>query len=156
MNNIHNYLLPHGYIIRKAKPSDMWLIFLFIIRGRLDPSQLKWQQFLVVEHDSFLVAFGQLRNFKFAQEIGSLFVVPAYRNQGLGTFLIQHLIAQSTQPLYLKCLEHQLEIFYAQRGFIPVSYEELPVSLKSKFRLSQLRKSLLKAFVVFMKYQYPI
>ncbi|MGF1936675.1 MAG: GNAT family N-acetyltransferase [Nostoc sp. ChiQUE02] len=66
---------------------------------------------MVVEHDSFLVAFGQLRNFKFAQELGSLFVVPAYRNQGLGTFLMQHLIAQSIQPLYLKCLEHQLEIF---------------------------------------------
>ncbi len=86
---------------------------------------------------------------------GSLFVVPTHRNRGLGTFVIQHLIAQSTQPLYLKCLEHQLESFYAQRGFIPVSYEELPVTLKSKFRLSQLRKSVLKAFVLFMKYQDP-
>lgn len=156
MKNTHKSLLPHGYVIRKAKPVDMWLIFLFIIRGRLDPSQLKWQQFLVVEYDGSLVAFGQLRNFKFAQELGSLFVVPAYRNQGLGTFIIQHLIAQSTQPVYLKCLKHQLKFFYAQRGFIPISYEELPLSLKSKFRLSQLRKTLLKAFVLFMKYQNPI
>ncbi|MCC5642683.1 GNAT family N-acetyltransferase [Nostoc sp. CHAB 5824] len=156
MDNTHNCLLPPGYILRKAKPFDMWLIRLFIIRGRLDPSQLKWQQFWVVEHNGSLVAFGQLRNFEFAQELGSLFVLPAYRNQGLGTFIIQHLIAQSTQPLYLKCLEHQLEFFYAQRGFLPISYEKLPVSLKYKFRLSQLRKNLLKAFVLFMKYQAPI
>ncbi|WP_445637305.1 GNAT family N-acetyltransferase [Nostoc sp. DSM 114161] len=156
MNNTDNYLLPLGYVIRQAKPSDMWLICLFIIRASLDASQLKWHQFWVIEYDGRLVAFGQLRNFEFAQELGSLFVVPTHRNQGLGTFLIQHLIAQSTQPLYLKCLKNKLGSFYAKKGFIPISYEELPVSLKSKFRLSQLRKTLLKAFVLFMKYEHPV
>ncbi|WP_341531236.1 GNAT family N-acetyltransferase [Nostoc sp. UHCC 0302] len=126
------------------------------MRASLDASQLKWQQFWVIEYEGRLVAFRQLRNFKFAQELGSIFVLSSHRHQGLGTFLIQHLITQSTQQLYLKCLKQQLEFFYIQRGFIPVSYEELPLLLQAKFRLSQLRESLLKAFVVYMKYQHHI
>lgn len=146
-------MLQPGYILRKAKPTDMWAIVFSIIRARLDPSQLKWHQFLVIEHNGCLVAFGQLRNFQAAQELGSLFVMPACRNSGLGTFIIQHLIAQATQPLYLKCLDQRLEKFYAKRGFVPVRFEKLPTSLKSKFYFSNFRKNFFKAFVVFMKYQ---
>ena len=68
---------------------------------------------------------------------------------------MQHLITQATQPLYLKCLKHQLVIFYTERGFVPVNFKNLPPSLKPKFGLSQLRKRLTKAFVLFMKHEYP-
>nr|MBW4457912.1 GNAT family N-acetyltransferase [Nostoc indistinguendum CM1-VF10] len=90
-----------------------------------------------------------------AQELGGLFVAPAWRNRGLGSFLMQHLITQANQPLYLKCLKHQLVSFYTERGFVPVTFKNLPPSLKPKFGLSQLRNKLTKAFVLFMKYEYP-
>ncbi|MEH2173140.1 GNAT family N-acetyltransferase [Nostoc sp.] len=149
-----NVSLPPEYVLRKAKPFDMWLIVFFVFKAKLDPSQLRWQQFWVIECDGHLVAFGQIRNFHLAQELGSLFVAPAWRNCGLGTVLMQHLITQASQPLYLKCLKHQLVNFYIQRGFVSVNFQDLPPSLKSKFRLSQLRKRLTKSFVMFMKYKY--
>ena len=149
-----NVSLPPEYVLRKAKAFDMWLIVFFVFRAKLDPSQLKWQQFWVIKSDGHLVAFGQLRNFHLAQELGSLFVAPAWRNRGLGTVLVQHLITQASQPLYLKCLKHQLVNFYIQRGFVSVNFQDLPPSLKSKFGLSQLRKRLTKAFVLFMKYEH--
>jgi amino-acid N-acetyltransferase len=68
---------------------------------------------------------------------------------------MQHLIAQATQPLYLKCLKPQLVEFYTERGFVPVKFQNLQPSLKAKFGFSQLRKRLIKVFVMFMKYQYP-
>ncbi|MBW4566060.1 MAG: GNAT family N-acetyltransferase [Mojavia pulchra JT2-VF2] len=150
-----DFSLPPECTLRKAVPHDIWLIIFVVFRARLDPSQLRWQQFWIIECDGRLIAFGQLRKFHSAQELGSLFVAPAWRNRGLGTFLVQHLIAQATQPLYLKCLKPGLAEFYRRRGFVPVTFKDLPLSLKPKFQLSQLRKSLLKAFVLFMKYQDP-
>ncbi|MCC5640153.1 GNAT family N-acetyltransferase [Nostoc sp. CHAB 5844] len=147
-----NFSLPHEYILRKAKPVDFWLIAFLIFKARLDPTQLNWQKFWVIEHCGHLVAFGQLRNFHLAQELGSLYVVPNFRNQGLGAFLIANLITQATQPLYLKCLKKELKQFYVKRGFQPVNFEALPSSLKAKFRLSYFRKRFFNAFVEFMKY----
>ncbi|WP_339379200.1 GNAT family N-acetyltransferase [aff. Roholtiella sp. LEGE 12411] len=124
-----------------------------VFKARLDLNQLRWQQFWVIECDGCLVAFGQLRKFQLAQELGSLYVVKKWRKQGLGNFLMQHLISQATQPLYLKCVNHQLVNFYVKKGFVPVEFNDLPSSLKYKFRLSQARKKFLNGFVVFMKYQ---
>ncbi|MEA5567612.1 GNAT family N-acetyltransferase [Anabaena sp. UHCC 0399] len=148
-----NLLLSPGYTFRKAKPRDIWLIVFLIFKARLDPTQMNWQQFLVIEYHGHLVAFGQLRNYPLAQELGSLYVAPYFRNQGLGTFLIKKLITQANRPLYLKCLTKELMIFYLKRCFTIVDYDDLPDSLKSKFFLSQLRQKIFKNFVVFMKYK---
>ncbi|MBD2452345.1 GNAT family N-acetyltransferase [Nostoc sp. FACHB-152] len=148
-----NFSLSHEYTLRKAKLSDLWLIIFFIVKARLDPTQMKLQQFLVIEYHGRLVAFGQLRNFPLAQELGSLYVAPNFRNQGLGTFLIENLIIEATKPLYLKCVKKELMSFYTKRCFVTVDYQDLPNSLKSKFFLSQLRKKFLKGFVFFMKYK---
>ena len=97
------------------------------------------------------MACGQLRNFSGAQELGSLVVTPTWRDRGLGTFLAQHLIQQAIQPLYLECLGKRLEKFYAGLGFVPISWQELPQSLKFKFGLSQLARTLFKVPVTIMK-----
>ncbi len=148
-----DFLLPPECTFRKAVSVDIWSIVFVVLKARLDPNQLKWQQFWVIECDGRLIALGQLRKFHLAQELGSLFVVKKWRKQGLGNFIMQHLISQATQPLYLKCVNHQLVNFYNQRGFIPVDFNDLPSSLKHKFRLSQARKKFLNGFVLFMKYQ---
>lgn len=149
----NNLLIAKKFVLRKAKPADKWLIKFLIFRAILDPNQLKWQNFWIIEIDNRLIAIGQLRKFALAQELGSLFVIPAWRRQGLGTFLMQHLICQATQPLYLKCVNNRLVNFYVKSGFVPIEFNELPFSLKHKFRLSQARKRFFKGFVVFMKYK---
>ncbi|GAB1545365.1 hypothetical protein NUACC21_80410 [Scytonema sp. NUACC21] len=148
-----NLSLPTGCILRKAISEDIWSIRLLVLRAKLDPTQIQWQQFWLIECNGHIVACGQLRNFSGAQELGSLVVLPAHQGCGLGSVLTQHLINQATLPLYLECLGQQLPLFYSRFGFIPVSFEDLPPSLKRKFGLSQLGKRLIGVPVVFMHYQ---
>ncbi|NMG21369.1 GNAT family N-acetyltransferase [Brasilonema bromeliae] len=145
--------LPPECTLRSATSEDIWSIRLLVLGAKLDPTQIRWQQFWVIECNGQLVACGQLRNFSGAQELGSLVVLPAWRGRGLGTFLTQHLIHQATQPLYLECLGERLAQYYTRFGFVTISFEELPPSVKRKFGLSQLGKRLIKVPVVFMKYQ---
>ncbi|WGV23322.1 GNAT family N-acetyltransferase [Halotia branconii] len=145
--------LPRGCILRKATSAEQWSIRFLVFSAKLDPTQLRWQQFWVIECNKDLVACGQLRNFSGVQELGSLVVTQTWRNHGLGTFLTQYLINTATQPLYLECLGERLAQFYSRFGFVPVSFEDLPQSLKSKFGISQLAKKLIRVPVVFMQYQ---
>ncbi|MEH2314505.1 MAG: GNAT family N-acetyltransferase [Nostoc sp.] len=166
--NQSNLSLPSGCVLRKATSGDQWSIRLLVFSAKLDPTQLNWQQFWVIECDAYggqslrnLVACGQLRNFSGAQELGSLVVASAWRGRGLGTLLTQHLINTATQPLYLECLGERLAQFYSRFDFVPISFEDLPQfprtrglsMLKGKYRFSQLAKKLLKVPVVFMEYQ---
>lgn len=130
--------LPSGCILRRASAKDIWTIRKLVLSAMLDPTQLRWQQFWLIECDRHVVACGQLRSFAGAQELGSAVVLPAWRDRGLGTFMVEHLIAQATQPLYLECLGNRLARFYNRFGFEAVSWQELPRSLKFKFGLSAL------------------
>jgi amino-acid N-acetyltransferase len=110
----------------------------------LDPTQLRWQQFWVIECRGKVIACAQLRTFPEAQELGSLVVAKDWRNQGLGTLLSQHLIQQATQPLYLECLGDRLANFYQHLGFVLASWEDLPQSLQRKFGTSKFLAGLLR------------
>ncbi|MBV6626817.1 MAG: GNAT family N-acetyltransferase [Rivularia sp. (in: Bacteria)] len=143
--------LPKGCILRKAISKDASSIRWLVFKAKLDPTQLKWQQFWIIEFNSNIVACGQLRNFNEAQELGSLVVKNNWRNRGLGSFLTQHLIEQATQPLYLECLGKKLVSFYQKFGFFAVDFQDLPASLKSKFKISQLGKKIIGVPVTFMK-----
>ncbi|MBD2437439.1 GNAT family N-acetyltransferase [Nostoc sp. FACHB-110] len=146
-------LLPSGCILRPATSADQWSIILLVLSAKLDPTQLRWQQFWIIESDSKLIACGQLRSFFGVQELGSLVVAPAWRSRGLGSLLTQYLINQAKEPLYLECLGEKLAKFYSRFGFVPVAFEDLPQSLKQKFRVSHLAKRLVKVPVVFMQYR---
>jgi amino-acid N-acetyltransferase len=144
--------LPDRCILRQASDRDLRSIRKLVFSAKLDPTQLRWQQFWLIECDGQIIACGQLRDFADAQELGSLVVVPSWRKQGLGTYLTKHLIQQSTKPLYLECLGLKLVDFYASLGFNIISWQELPKSLQAKFALSQLAKTILKIPVTFMKF----
>ena len=145
--------LPAGCVLRSASAKDIWQIRKLVFSEKLDPTQLRWQQFWLIESEGQLVACGQLRNFSGAQELSSLVVVPAWRDRGLGTYLTKHLIQEATQALYLECLGQKLGMFYTRFGFVPISGQELPQSLKFKFGLTQLASRLLRIPVVLMQYQ---
>lgn len=125
-------------LIRAARPEDMGAIRRLVLSAMLDPTQLRWSQFWVIEAEGKVIACGQLRNFPGAQELGSVVVDRNFRGQGLGSRLIQHLMHQATQPLYLECVGKKLAQYYTRFGFVPVSWRELPPSLQRKFGLSAL------------------
>lgn len=145
--------LPSGCILRPAKATDIWSIRKLVLLAKLEPTQLRWSQFWVIECEGKIVACGQLRRFPEAQELGSVVVAAKWRNKGLGTHLTKHLIQIATQPLYLECLGTRLASFYARLGFTPISWQELPPSLKLKFGLSTLATTLVRFPLNLMQYR---
>ena len=146
-------LLPSGYFLRHAMEQDIWPIRKLVFKAKLDPTQLVWQQFWVIASTQEVIACGQLRNFTGAQELGSLVVSSEWRNRGLGTYLAKHLVKQATQPLYIECLGKKLPQFYAPLGFVPISWQDLPKSLKIKFALPILGKNVLSLPLEIMRYE---
>lgn len=145
--------LPDGYVLRPASQKDIWSIRKLVLLSWLDPTQLRTQQFWVIEGEGKIIACGQLRNFEGAQELGSLVVDPAWRDRGLGTYLVKQLIQRATQPLYLECLGKKLASFYTHLGFVPVPWKNLPPSLKQKFGLSTLAAKTFRLPLTIMHYQ---
>lgn len=146
--------LPPGCILRPARATDIWLIRKLVLSAKLDPTQIRWSQFWVIECEGRIVACGQLRSFPEAQELGSLVIARAWRGRGLGSYLVKHLIQEATQPLYLECLGSKLAQFYTRFGFVPVSWQELPPPLKRKFGLSKLVSTIFPIISVkLMQYQ---
>ncbi len=148
------FILPIGCILRRACAQDIWAIRKLVLSAKLDPTQVRWSQFWVIECEGSVVACGQLRSFAQAQELGSLVVESAWRGRGLGSFLVKHLIQEATEPLYLECLGSRLATFYTRFGFVPIAWQELPQSLKWKFGMSQVASKLLPMIsVAIMQYR---
>ena len=146
-------VLPNSCNLRPASAKDIWSIRKLVLTAKLDPTQLRWQQFCLIECEERLVACGQLRNFEDGQELGSLVVVKSWQKRGLGTTLAKYLIQQATKPLYLECLGKKLEDFYTRLDFVPISLAELPKSLKVKFGITQLGIKIFKIPLIIMKYK---
>ncbi len=151
--------LPDDYQLRPAQAEDLPEIRRLVLSEWLDPTQLQWQQFWVIvtrpTGESFtpaLIACGQLRSFEGAQELGSVVVRKDLRGKGLGSDLIQHLIAQATQPLYLECLGKGRTRFYERFGFVPVRWGALPRSLRFKFGPSAIASQVLRLPITLMHY----
>ena len=130
-------LLPPGCVLRPAGAPDAARIRALVWAARLDPTQLRWPQFLVIVCDGELIACGQLRRFRGAQELGSLAVVPAWQGRGLGGVLVRELVRRATGPLFLEC-RGALVSYYMRFGFVPVSWRAVPGPLKWKFGLTHL------------------
>lgn len=145
--------LPLGCILRPARSTDRLAILKLVLGAKLDPTQLRWSQFWVIECSGSIVACGQLRSFNEAQELGSLVVLPNWRGQGLGTLLSKCLIQQANEPLYLECVGNGLPQFYTRLGFEPITWQNLPRSLQWKFGVTQLLSRLLPfVSVTIMRY----
>lgn len=69
--NESSFSLQSGCAIRPASAQDIKSIRMLVWSAKLDPTQLRWQQFWIIECDRKLAACGQLRNFAGAQELGT-------------------------------------------------------------------------------------
>jgi amino-acid N-acetyltransferase len=136
--------LPSGCLLRRATDADLGAIRWLVLTVPLDPTQLRWQQFWVIECEQTVIACGQLRSFEGAQELGSMVVAKRWRDRGFGTILVHQLIQEANQPLYLECLGPRLVTYYQRFGFEPVEWGELPRSLQRKFGFSQKLASVLR------------
>ncbi len=121
-------------VIRPATAADASHIKRLIHAAHLDPTSLKWENFLVAEIEGKLVGIGQIKRYPGCEELGSLVTLPQYRGQGVAHELISALEARAGRPLYLFC-ETKMQPFYQQFGYETISYWQLPAFLKLKFLL---------------------
>ena len=145
--------LPPDYTLRAASASDLWPIRWLVLSAGLDPTQIRWSQFWVVEKDGRVVGCGQLRQFEDAQELGSLVIARSHRHQGLGRTLTHHLSQQASNSLYLECLGQKRVEFYERLGFTVADLDDIAPSLRPKFTLTQRLARFLPIPLAVMRYE---
>ncbi len=117
--------------IREATIDDDPIIKQMIREARLDPTSLKWERFLIAEHEGEIVGIGQIKQYLGCEELGSLVTKKGYRGQGIGGKLIAALEARAGRPLHLLCGAHN-ETYYLRFGYETISWWDAPAFLKFK------------------------
>ena len=131
--------------IRPARAEDQATINTMVRGAHLNPFDLNGARFLVAEDDSGIVGVGQIRLHPGAPELASLVVRKDRRGNGVGGQLVHALIApgaQSSGALYLFC-RPRLESYYARFGFQPVSVQDAPPSLRTRYAIGRFLTGLL-------------
>lgn len=123
--------------IRPAQASDARLIYSWILREKLDPTRMRWKNFLIAELDGQVVGIGQIKRFADCDELGSLITAPQQRGRGIAARMIAALEEQARRPLYLVC-HSRMEPYYLRFGFQTIEWAEYPRSLKIKMLLPML------------------
>lgn len=93
-----------------------------------------WSKYWVIEYNKHIVACAALNIYSTHSELYYLFVKPAWRRQGLGSYLVKHCYQKSLLPLYLICKPNRLQ-FYLRLGFVQVPWHELVLPIKSSFAI---------------------
>lgn len=120
-----------SFILRKAEAKDELSIRDLIRRVHINPFNLDWQRFVIVENESGqFLGCGQIKPHSDGSlELASIAVQPGWQNRGVGKMIINDLLSNSPRPLYLTC-RAALESYYAKFGFRPVLPGEVPPSFR--------------------------
>jgi N-acetylglutamate synthase-like GNAT family acetyltransferase len=136
--------------IRPATAADQAAIKHIVRSAGLFPFNLLWSNFLVAEQQdtgtaAAVLGVGQVKQHPDgSREMASIAVRPQHQGRGIGSRIVQALIAQRTTPLYLMCRD-ELEPFYRRFGFERIDREPTPPVLSFKQRLGNLALSVLSA-----------
>ncbi len=132
--------------IRPTRQEDQETIDSFIRQAKLNPRNLKWQNFLVAEQDGKVVGIRQVKVYEDGtREIASGFVLPEYRRQGISAQLMKALLARETGPLYTMVNEKRAP-YYEEFGFRRVDVNQLPSDFRKEYRIGRIVTTLMSIF----------
>jgi len=115
---------------RKATAADSVTIRRMIADAHLNPLGLDWRRFLIIEEQGQVIGIGQIKQHgDGSRELASIAVVPSHHGQGVGTQIIETLLADETGTLYLMCAP-ALEAYYQRFGFQTIARREMPPYFK--------------------------
>lgn len=117
--------------IRRATAADQAAIRVMVRTAGLDPSRLDWPSFVLAEVDGQIVGLGQIRPYPGCPELGSIVTLPEYRRQGIAARVIEALLQERTDTIYLECLS-PMASFYTRFGFHQIPWQQAPMPLKLK------------------------
>ncbi len=124
--------------VRPATAADQKTIKAIIRAVQINPIDLKWQNFvLAVDEDGgAIVGTAQIkRHGDGSHELASIATIPDYRRRGIAHQLINHLIAQHQDVLYLTCLD-TMGSFYEQFGFRQITLAEMTPYFRRLLRVA--------------------
>jgi amino-acid N-acetyltransferase len=138
--------------VRPGQRQDQTQIDRLVRGARLNPFDLDWRRFRVIEQNGRLLAVGQVRVHRDgSRELASIVTVPEGRGQGLATTLIRNLLANETGPVYLTC-RPELSGFYERLGF-EIWQTGLPPYFQTIARISRLAQRVLgRPLIIVMRF----
>jgi amino-acid N-acetyltransferase len=125
--------------VRPARETEASQIRKLIHLVGINPTGLDWKRFVVaVNEQDEMIGCGQLKpHGGDILELASIAVYPEHQGNGIGRAIIEHLLQESSRPLYLIC-ESSNGPLYEKFGFRAIPYEEMPRYFQRLSRLAGL------------------
>jgi N-acetylglutamate synthase-like GNAT family acetyltransferase len=113
--------------IRPAIEADQPIIRRLVKQANLNRMSLDWPNFVIAEEDGAIVGLGQVKaHGDGSRELASIAVVPGRQGQGIGSAIIETLLAREPGAvLHLTC-RRELEGFYERFGFVRLRPADYP------------------------------
>jgi amino-acid N-acetyltransferase len=129
--------------IRPARQRDQETIVSYVRQAKINPRNLHWENFLVAEENGKLVGIRQVKIHKQGtREVGSGFVLPEYRRQGISGRLMHEILRREQGALYLMCRDMRAP-YYEQFGFRQIAVDQLPADFHKEYRIGRIVTSLM-------------
>lgn len=133
--------------LRRAEMNDARAIRRLIYRAGINPLGLDWRRFWVVVEGGNLIACGQIKTHRDgSRELASIAVVPGHRQRGFARAVIEQLLSEENEPLFLTCRPH-LESLYIKFGFRNVvQSQEMPPYFRRVWKIARFIQRLFSRF----------
>ncbi len=127
-------------VFRQAVEQDQQAIRALVHGERLNPTGIKWPNFLVAAIGDRIVGAAQIRKHSDgSRELGSLVVAREKRGQGIASRLIDALLAGEREPIWTITSEPYARNF-ARWDFEPIEPSAAPVKVRFNYRMGRLAR----------------
>ena len=126
--------------IRQATELDQPAIRALVHSECLNPTGINWPNFLVAAMGERIVGAAQVRKHSDgSRELGSLVVAKDARGRGIASRMIDTLLAEAREPIWLITSEPFANA-YARRGFEVVEPCAAPVKVRHNYRMGSMAR----------------